>query len=74
VKITVSRESILVDGQPACTRCGRRPRRLPGQRWCRECHAEYNRERRAGKIEVLLTPAEWAMVRALRDKDLEADQ
>jgi hypothetical protein len=61
VKTVVSRETILVGGKPACTRCGREPRR-PGQRWGRECHAAWMRERRAGKVEVLLTPEEWAGV------------
>ena len=55
----------LSDGQKACTNCHRRPR-VPGQRWCQVCRTEYNWERRAGKVQVLLTPEEWAAVKAAR--------
>lgn len=56
---------MTVDGEEACTRCGREPRR-PGQRWGTECHAAWMRDRRAGMVEVLLTPAEWVEVKAAR--------
>ena len=52
---------ILADGQKGCGRCRQRPRAV-GQQWCQVCRTEYNRERRQGKIEVLLTPEEWTVV------------
>jgi hypothetical protein len=60
------------DGKPACIDCGgivtrTRGRRNPRpQSRCNSCHARYERERRAGKVQVLLTPAEWAGVKAAR--------
>lgn len=60
---------VWVDGKPGCSRCARRPKRWDGRRWqslCDVCHREDARERRRGKIEVLLTPAEWAAVQAMR--------
>jgi hypothetical protein len=39
---------------------------MPGQRYCRPCRAEYNRNWRAGKIQVMLTREEWADVKAAR--------
>jgi len=32
-----------------CGKCGERPRRAAGQRWCKECHAEYVLDRRLQK-------------------------
>ena len=60
---------MLIDGAPACARCGRRPRRRSKNRiqsYCDFCHREYCAERRAGMVEVLLTPDEWAAVQAAR--------
>jgi NMD protein affecting ribosome stability and mRNA decay len=51
-----------------CSRCGR-PRDRKGQRLCRECHAENMRARRKGKVEVHLTPEEWAAVKAARQAE-----
>jgi hypothetical protein len=58
----------LPDGQKACGKCWRRPR-APGQQWCQPCRTAYMQDRRRGKIEVLLTPEEWAIIRALRAAD-----
>jgi len=55
----------LADGRRGCSKCCLRPR-AAGQRWCRVCLTENARNRRAGKIEVLLSPEEWAAVKALR--------
>ena len=64
--IQVSRESIADEsGQKLCGRCGKN-RRKPGQRVCKICHAAYMRDWRAGKVEVLLTPEEWATVQEAR--------
>lgn len=63
--LLVSRDTISVDGAKACSRCGG-PRDRPGQRYCRKCHTEYCRQRRAGMVEVLLTPEERAAVRDAR--------
>jgi len=65
----VSRLTATVDGKPPCSSCGKRPKRWNGSRWqsyCDSCHAEYARNRRTGKVEVLLTPGEWEMVKAWR--------
>jgi predicted amidophosphoribosyltransferase len=56
---------MTVDGQKACSRCGR-PRDRKGQRYCKRCHAQYQRDRRAGMIEVLLTLQEWEDVKQRR--------
>ena len=65
--LVVSRGAIyLSDGQKACSRCRRRPPK-PGQRYCAPCFADYAWERRQGKIQVLLTPEEWAAVKAARE-------
>lgn len=77
--MNVPRASITrSDGRKACARCGgpvdqvRRRFRdagLPGvlyESWCRKCKTEHARERRKGKVQVLLTPEEWAAVKAAR--------
>jgi hypothetical protein len=72
-----SRGELLVDGLPACAKCQRRPRRpYPQKRgrvnkrkyysYCGPCHAEYSRQRREGKVEMLLTPEEYEAVKAAR--------
>lgn len=35
-----------------CGRCGVNPRRSVGQKWCKECHAEYMRENRPKHSEL----------------------
>ena len=69
MKVTVSRGTAAYDGRgrKLCSRC---KQRLPakGQRYCRPCFADYNAERRAGMVEVLLTPEEWAAVKAARER------
>lgn len=65
----VSQGTVFVDGKPACTKCGRRPKRWDGKRWqsyCTECKREYSTERRAGLVEVLLTAQEWEAVQIMR--------
>jgi len=63
---------VRTDGLPACLECGRPVERTRGRRdkrpqsRCNGCHAKYERERRAGKVQVLLTPSEWAAVKAAR--------
>ena len=73
---------VLADGQKACVRCIERGAFPPrparpyprnnriGVRqfysYCKECHNDYSRERRSGKIETLLTPAEMDLIRELR--------
>lgn len=66
---------LVIDEAPACPKCQIRPRRpyptRPGKRrrfygYCGVCQAEDRRERRAGKVEVLLTPEEWSEVKAAR--------
>jgi hypothetical protein len=79
VKTLVSQGTMLIDGEPACARCGIRPRRpVPPaaktrRRWgrayysyCGPCHSEYTRERRRGKIETLVSPEELQLLRELR--------
>jgi len=69
VRTVVSQFAATIGGKPACSDCGRRPKRWSGGRWqskCAVCHAEYVRDRRRGKVEVLLTPGEWEMVKAWR--------
>lgn len=62
----VSRGAVyLADGRKACSMCGRRAP-VDGQRYCRFCRAEYRRQWRAGKVEVLLTEEEWAAVKEAR--------
>jgi hypothetical protein len=61
VTIVVSRGTVTVDGQKMCSRCPR-PRDQKNQRLCRACHAQDMRDRRAGKVEVLLTPEEWGLI------------
>jgi hypothetical protein len=63
--LLVSQGTVTGDGQKLCSRCQRRPRR-PGQRYCKPCHTDYCAERRAGMVEVLLTPGEWEAVRLAR--------
>lgn len=69
--LNVSRVTTVIrkDGKPPCSRCGRpvqRTRRRGGQgrpqSLCNGCHAEDMRGRRAGKVEALLSPEEWAGV------------
>lgn len=36
--------------------------------YCQACNRDYNRDRREGKVQVLLTPDEWAMVKAARSR------
>ena len=68
----VPRETLNLGGRKAeCSSCGFRPA-VQGQRYCRPCRAEYNRNRRRGKIEVLLTPEEWAAVKAFRAAGIRA--
>lgn len=71
----VSRKSSVVraDGKAACSRCGRpvqRTRQRGGrgrpQSLCNSCHAEDQRDRRAGTVQVQLTPEEYAAVKAAR--------
>ena len=69
----VSREStvmIEVGGRklPACPSCWIRPKRWSGNRWqpCAPCHARDMRDRRAGKVETLVTPSELELLHALR--------
>jgi hypothetical protein len=64
---------IRVDGRPACSKCGKPVTQTRGrngtgrpQSYCDGCRAEFERNRRAGKIQVLLTPEEWAAVKAMR--------
>ena len=70
MKVTVSRGTAAYDGRgrKLCSRC---KQRLPakGQRYCRPCHTDYVAERRKGMIEVLLTPEEWAGIRAAREAE-----
>lgn len=57
------------DGQRMCSRCGRRPVTKGPRRYqslCKVCHADDMAERRAGMVEVLLTPEEWAAVKLAR--------
>lgn len=59
------------DGIRYCSRCAKRPaRRVGGKRerwtWCNVCHAEVNRDRRQGKIQTLVTPEEYALLREYR--------
>ena len=62
----VSRESSYdPEGRKLCSRCRRRPARKR-QRYCNLCFAEYGRERRAGKVQVLLTPEEWEFIKDAR--------
>jgi len=64
--LRVSRGTVSVDGQKPCScGCGQ-PRDRPGQRYRKDCHAAYMAERRRGMVEVLLTPEEWAAVKAQR--------
>jgi hypothetical protein len=68
---------LRVDGIPACSKCQRRPRRpypqKPGRvskrkyySYCGPCHAEYTRQRREGRTELLVTAEELEVVMAMR--------
>jgi len=61
----VSQETIAV--KPCSCGCGR-PRDREGQRYRKDCHTEYMRHRRAGMVERLLTPAEWALIVRERER------
>jgi hypothetical protein len=64
--IVVSRESKTADGGvKGCSKCAK-PRDRENQRYCKACHAGYMRERRAGKVQPLLTPEEWERIKAAR--------
>lgn len=63
--LSVSRGSVSVDGQKPCSRCGIRPQRK-GQRYCRPCQTEYTREWRAGRVSMMVTPEERALLLAHR--------
>jgi RNA polymerase subunit RPABC4/transcription elongation factor Spt4 len=65
VTLLVSQGTMSAGGVKACSRCGR-PRDKKGQRYCRLCHAQYCRDRRAGMVEVLLTVEEWERVKERR--------
>jgi hypothetical protein len=60
------------DGKPACIDCGRPVQRTRGRRdkrpqsRCNGCHAKYERNRRAGKIQMLVTPGEREAILAAR--------
>ena len=59
------------DGTRYCSRCAKRPARWVGGKsqrwtWCHVCHAEVNRDRRQGKIQTLVTPEEYALLREFR--------
>ena len=60
------------DGVRFCSRCAKRPagkvargRKLRWT-WCNVCRAEVNRDRRQGKIQTLVTPEEYALLREWR--------
>src|SRR6266702_8037 len=61
----VSRESLAIGGRKRCSRCGGF-RDRPGQRYCQSCNTIYQRDRRQGRVQVLLTPEEWAEVKLTR--------
>jgi hypothetical protein len=50
------------------TRRRGRGREAEFQSYCNGCHAEDKRNRRAGMIEVLLTPEEWAAIKLVRER------
>lgn len=53
------------DGRKVCSRCKLRPPSR-GNTYCASCHTAYMREWRRGKVQVLVTPEEWAMILARR--------
>lgn len=65
-----SRGTLIADGQRLCIICERRPqRRTPAGKWlsyCRECAAETERQRRAGRLWLLVTPHEAELIKASR--------
>ena len=63
--LIVSRETTAIDGQKVCSRCGIRPRPKKG-RYCSPCNTEYNREWRAGRVQMLVSPEERETVLAAR--------
>jgi hypothetical protein len=65
VTLTVSHGTVSVDGVRACSKCGA-PRDKKKQRYCKACRNAYSQARRAGMVEVLLTPEEWAAVKSQR--------
>jgi len=65
VTLVVSQGTMSAGGAKVCSRCGR-SRDQGKQRYCKLCHAQYCRDRRAGMVEVLLTREEWAAVKAER--------
>jgi hypothetical protein len=74
VTLNVSRLTVTrSDGKKPCAKCGRpvtSTRRGGGrgapQSYCHLCKAQYERDRRAGMVEVLLTPEEWHQVKQAR--------
>jgi tRNA(Ile2) C34 agmatinyltransferase TiaS len=68
VKTQVSRGP-FIEKAPVCVKCWKRPKVKGQKRWhsyCRECRAEYNRQRREGRSEMILTPQEREIILALR--------
>ncbi len=66
MRLNVSQGTIATsDGQKLCSSCQRWPRRK-GQRTCRQCHTEYMRGWRSGKVEMLLSHDEAALIWDLR--------
>ena len=80
MKTNVSRRTsiTLADGRPACVRCFKRAKRqitINGRvKWlsyCRTCQSNYERERREGKVQTYLTPAEYDAIRIARAEELQ---
>ena len=66
MKIIVSRGALRTDdGRRVCPRCAKRPLE-PAQKMCQPCHADYERDRRAGTTQMQLTAEELAVVLSLR--------
>lgn len=62
----VSRGSLRTeDGRRVCPRCVKQPLE-PAQKYCTNCHSDYERDRRAGTTQMQLTAEELALVLSLR--------
>lgn len=70
---------LVVDGKPACAKCGRRPKR-PGrgrrkwQSYCDVCHAEDHAERRREQTQITINRADRGLVVAIRRAKLSAEE
>lgn len=68
---------LVIDGKPACVKCGRRPQRWSGKRWqsyCGPCHTYDQWQRRLGKTELLVRDEDRGLHVAIRGAELSEEE